>query len=225
VVTDAYRRAAEALDKHSFVLLVGEPAAGKTTIASMLAMAAIDQWGASTLKLEDPAKVVDHWDPEEPSQFFWIDDAFGVTQYEDFLVRGWNHVFLHIGSMLHKGAKIVMTSRDYIYNRARKDLKESAFPLLRRQGCIDVRCQTGRSSKSSTTTSSSEAAARLSVGDQPHLEMITGTAGSFLKRPAPLRPLFTKDLFLDPYYSDSSWRSERSSFRRSSTVSTPTAGR
>ena len=45
VVTDAYRRAADALDKHSFVLLVGEPAAGKTTIASMLAMAAIDQWG------------------------------------------------------------------------------------------------------------------------------------------------------------------------------------
>src|SRR5262249_48649209 len=58
VVTDAYRRAADALDKHSFVLLVGEPAAGKTTIASMLAMAAIDQWGASTLKLEDPAKVI-----------------------------------------------------------------------------------------------------------------------------------------------------------------------
>ena len=40
VVTDAYQKAAEALDKHSFVLLIGEPAAGKTTIASMLAMAA-----------------------------------------------------------------------------------------------------------------------------------------------------------------------------------------
>jgi hypothetical protein len=37
VVTDAYQKAAEALDKHSFVLLIGEPAAGKTTIASMLA--------------------------------------------------------------------------------------------------------------------------------------------------------------------------------------------
>uniref|UniRef100_UPI002024DF8E hypothetical protein n=1 Tax=Chryseobacterium sp. Marseille-Q3244 TaxID=2758092 RepID=UPI002024DF8E len=31
---------------------------------------------------------------------------------------------------LKQGIKIVMTSRDYIYNRARNDLKESAFPLF-----------------------------------------------------------------------------------------------
>ena len=131
VVTDAYRKAVDALDKHSFVLLIGEPAAGKTTIASLLAMAAVDQWDASMLKLDDPGKVVERWNPDEPSQFFWMDDAFGVTQYEDFLVHGWNHVLPHIKTMLRKGAKIVMTSRDYIYNRARKDLKESAFPLLK----------------------------------------------------------------------------------------------
>jgi hypothetical protein len=41
--------------------------------------------------------------------------------------------------MLRGGAKIVMTSRDYIYNRARHDLKEGAFPLLREsQVVIDV---------------------------------------------------------------------------------------
>jgi hypothetical protein len=33
-----YGRAAEALNHHGFVLLIGEPAAGKTTIASMLSM-------------------------------------------------------------------------------------------------------------------------------------------------------------------------------------------
>jgi hypothetical protein len=140
VVTEAYQRAATALDKHGFVLLVGEPAAGKTTIASMLAMAAVDKWGALMLKLDDPAKVADHWDPDEPSQFFWVDDAFGVQQYEDFLVHRWNHVLPQIKAMLRKGAKIVMTSRDYIYNSARRDLKESAFPLLKEsQVVIDVR--------------------------------------------------------------------------------------
>ena len=131
VVTDAYRRAAAALDRHSFVLLIGEPAAGKTTIASLLAMAAIDQWDVSPLKLDDPDLVVERWNPDEPSQFFWLDDAFGVTQYEVLLAYRWNHILPRMPSMLTKGAKIVMTSRDYIYNRARMDLKDSAFPLLK----------------------------------------------------------------------------------------------
>lgn len=139
VVTGAYKRAAAALDEHSFVLLIGEPAAGKTTIASLLAMAALDQWNASTLKLDDPMSLVDHWNPDEPSQFFWIDDAFGVSQYESPLVYGWNHRLPQVKAMLKTDAKIVMTSRDYIYNRARKDLKEGAFPLLREsQVVIDV---------------------------------------------------------------------------------------
>lgn len=139
IVTDAYRRAVDAVDQHGFVLLVGEPAAGKTTIASLLAMAALDQLDASVLKLDEPSKVIEHWNPTEPSQFFWLDDAFGVTQYDDSLVRGWNHVLPQIESMLHGGTKIVMTSRDYIYNRARNHLKESAFPRLsERQVVIDV---------------------------------------------------------------------------------------
>ena len=139
VVTDAYRHAAAALDRHGFVLLIGEPAAGKTTIASMLAVAALDQWQASMLKLDVPAKVVERWNPREPSQFFWIDDAFGVTQYEAPLIHAWNHILPQICTMLRRGARIVMTSRDYIYNRARRDLKEGAFPLLKEsQVVIDV---------------------------------------------------------------------------------------
>ena len=51
----------------------------------MLSMGALDQWGASTLKLDTAEKVVERWNPDEPSQFFWIDDAFGVTQYYSFL--------------------------------------------------------------------------------------------------------------------------------------------
>lgn len=130
VITDAYRKAVNALDEHGFVMLIGEPAAGKTTIASMLAMAAADKWKSSVLKLDDPGKVVEHWNVDEPTQFFWIDDAFGVTQYESPLAHGWNHSLAQVRTMLRRGVKIVMTSRDYIYNRARHDLKESAFPLL-----------------------------------------------------------------------------------------------
>lgn len=45
VVTGTYRKALQALQQHGFVLLVGEPAAGKTTIASLMAMCAMDKWG------------------------------------------------------------------------------------------------------------------------------------------------------------------------------------
>lgn len=144
VLTKAYHKAIGALDRHGFVLLVGEPAAGKTTIASMLSIAALDSWGASTLKLDTADNVVERWNPEEPSQFFWIDDAFGVTQYESFLVQGWNRSLSHVQAMIRTGAKIVMTSRDYIYNRARNDLKDGAFPLLREsQVVVDVRDLSG----------------------------------------------------------------------------------
>ena len=139
VVTDAYQAAVDAINKHGFVLLIGEPAAGKTTIASLLAMAALDQWNSLVLKLAVPRDVVERWNPHEASQFFWVDDAFGVTQYEDSLVWEWNRALPEIRTMLSRGAKIVMTSRDYIYSRARHDLKESAFPLLNEsQVVIDV---------------------------------------------------------------------------------------
>lgn len=139
VLTESYRKAAKALDTHGFVLLVGEPASGKTTIASLLAMSSADQWSASVVKLADPRSIVDHWNPYENSQLFWIDDAFGVTQYERNLVSDWNHILNEVKTILRQGNRVVMTSRDYIYNRARQDLKEGAFPLFQEsQVVIDV---------------------------------------------------------------------------------------
>lgn len=204
VVTDAYRKAAAALDKHGFVLLVGEPAAGKTTIASMLAIASVDQWKASVLKLDHPNKVVDHWNPDEPSQFFWLDDAFGVTQYEGFLVSGWNHIFPQIKTMLRRGAKIVMTSRDYIYNRARNELKEGAFPLLEEsQVVIDVHDLSIEEKRQILYN-------HLKLGRQPqefltdikpHLEAVA-THKRFIPEIARrlADPFFTKDLYISPYH-------------------------
>jgi hypothetical protein len=157
VITSSYRKAADALDQHRFVLLVGEPASGKTTIASLLAMAALDQWKAATLKVSAADGLIAHWNPEAPSQLFWIDDAFGVTQYEVHLACAWNHVLGQMTAILRNGGRIVMTSRDYIYRRARSDLKESAFPLLNESQVV-VAVQNSRianENRFSTITSSS----------------------------------------------------------------------
>ncbi len=204
VVTDAYRRSVDAINTHGFVLLVGEPAAGKSTIASLLAMAALDQWGASTLKVDNPTLLAERWNPDEPSQFFWVDDAFGVMQYEDSLVRAWNHLLPQVKTMIAKGAKIVMTSRDYIYNRARRDLKESAFPLLKEsQVVIDVHELSNQEKRQILYN-------HLRLGRQPklfrteikpHLEQVA-LHPRFIPETARrlADPLFTRGLFIDDYY-------------------------
>jgi energy-coupling factor transporter ATP-binding protein EcfA2 len=204
VITNSYRNAVKALDEHGFVLLIGEPAAGKTTIAFMLAMAAADKWKSSVIKLADSSKMVDRWNVDEPSQFFWIDDAFGITQYESPLAHGWNHSLAHIKTMLRKGAKIVMTSRDYIYNRARHDLKDSAFPLLNEsQVVINVHDLTDFERQQILYN-------HIKLGKQPiefrseikpHLESMAAHS-RFIPETARriADPLFTNDLYLSDYH-------------------------
>lgn len=204
VMTNSYRKAVEALNTYGFVLLIGEPAAGKTTIAAMLAMAAADKWKSSVLKLADPKKVVEHWNVDEPSQFFWIDDAFGVTQYESPLVHGWNHSLAQVKTILLHGAKIVMTSRDYIYKRARNDLKESSFPLLSEsQVVIDVHDLTKLERQqilyNHMKLGKQPAAFRSSI--KPLLEYVA-THQRFIPETARRisDPFFTKELCLNKHY-------------------------
>ncbi|HYR10533.1 MAG TPA: hypothetical protein VEQ60_22345, partial [Longimicrobium sp.] len=136
VLTHAHRKSVEAILEHGFVLLLGEPAAGKSTIAATLSVGAADLWGASALKVKDADDFVAHWNPNESSQFFWIDDAFGATQYDRTLALQWNSVLPHVLAAIRRGSKVVMTSRDYIYNAARHDLKATAFPLLNQSKVI-----------------------------------------------------------------------------------------
>src|SRR5690606_14967862 len=146
---------------------------------------------------------VEHWNVDEPTQFFWIDDAFGVTQYESPLVHGWNHSLAQIRTMLRRGVKIVMTSRNYIYNRARHDLKESAFPLLSEsQVVIDVHDLSNLERQQILYN-------HLKLGNQPlpflssikpHLEYISAHT-RFIPETARriADPMFTKDLYLSEY--------------------------
>ncbi len=131
VITHAFRKSVRALNRHSFVLLLGEPACGKSTIASALALASADRWGCQVVKVRDAAHFEEHWNPDEPEQFFWVDDALGQTQYERDRALAWNREFSHMETALKLGARVVFTSRDYIYREALAELKESAFPLLR----------------------------------------------------------------------------------------------
>ena len=130
VPTDAHQKSVKALLDEGFVLLLGDPMAGKSTIAASLALAAADQWQCVPVYVIKPDDFTAHWNPDEPNQFFWVDDAFGQTQFDSSLAEGWNRVFPHLNAALHKGARILFTSRTYIYHAAQHELKESAFPQI-----------------------------------------------------------------------------------------------
>jgi len=129
VLTGTYVDAANALGEHGLVLLLGAAATGKTTIAAQLALGAADEFSTSVVKLDTVSELKDHWNPDEP-QLFWLDDAFGATQFERSLAREWTLAIPRMAGAVHAGAKFVVTSRDYVFQAAYRYLKPGAFPLL-----------------------------------------------------------------------------------------------
>jgi len=129
VVTDAHRKSVLAINQHGLVLLLGQPAAGKSTIGASLAVGAADIWGCLTVKPTSPMELRERINPHE-KQFFWVDDAWGSTQYQKAVTDTWNQVLPHIAAAIKNGSKFLFTSRTYIWQAALRDLKTGALPLL-----------------------------------------------------------------------------------------------
>ena len=82
------------------------------------------------MKLDSAAQFVQHWNPLEPKQFFWIDDPFGSVELNPARVDEWNHVLPEIQAAIARGARFVLVSRDYIWHDARARLRRSRLPRL-----------------------------------------------------------------------------------------------
>lgn len=137
VTTLAHRQSVEAMTKHGFVLLLGDPASGKSTIAAILALGALDAGSVGAIRITSPDQL-SHWNPHE-KQFLWVDDAFGPSQFDPNKTAAWNAQLPLLRSALKYGSRIVFTSRNYIWEAARRALKTSEFPLFQEsQVVIDV---------------------------------------------------------------------------------------
>ena len=129
VRTTTYHKAAEALDNHGFALLVGAPATGKTTIAGQLALAAADVFDTYVVTLDDATQFSERWNPNE-RQLFWLDDAFGATQFSLYLANNWQRITPKVKAAIAGGSKFILTTRSYILNNAWPHLKPGSFPLF-----------------------------------------------------------------------------------------------
>lgn len=130
VPTTAHQTAVKALLKHRVVLLLGEPAVGKSTIAAALAVAATDEAGTEVFYVRSPAEFLQGWDPNYPNRLFWIDDAFGSIQYQPNLSDEWNKCLTSLRAATRNGNRFILTSRNYIWLQAIRDLKIGTFPPL-----------------------------------------------------------------------------------------------
>jgi hypothetical protein len=160
VVTDAHRKSVRAISEHNLVLLLGAPAAGKSTIGASIAVGAADMWQSGTVRATSPGDIQRHLNPTA-SQFFWIDDAWGSTQYQRQTAEAWNQVFPLMQAAIKRGTRFLITSRDYIWRAAQSDLKLQAIPVLRHsQVIINVQ-------ELSTQEKAQILYNHLKMGDQP----------------------------------------------------------
>lgn len=129
VPTDAYRDAIAALQEHRFIILLGDPASGKSTIAAILALGALDDGCVGAVKINAPDQL-NLWHPGE-KQLLWVDDAFGPNHFDVDRMSRWNAELGTLRAAIEGGARVIFTSRNYIWEAARPHLKMSAFPLLK----------------------------------------------------------------------------------------------
>ncbi|TAA67890.1 nSTAND3 domain-containing NTPase [Planococcus salinarum] len=121
VNTNSYQQALKGIMEKRFIILLGPPAVGKTSIAATLCMTSIaENESHETVILNSANEFRKHWNPENPHKTYWFDDAFGSTNLDNLLLNEWERVFPLLNIAIKKGASIIFTSRDYIFKEARQ---------------------------------------------------------------------------------------------------------
>ncbi|MDD2230143.1 MAG: hypothetical protein PHY48_12100 [Candidatus Cloacimonetes bacterium] len=135
VLTSSYIQALNAIQNHNIVMLLGEPMCGKSTIAALLCMSMLDKDKYCYMQVTSLDEMKYRWNPHE-KQLFWLDDVFGSTSFRHQTAEDMNKLLNHISTMIKKGAKIIFTSRTYIYYDAKKYIKPNIFEVLNRSELV-----------------------------------------------------------------------------------------
>jgi hypothetical protein len=115
VPTESYRQAERLLTERGMVVLVGPPAAGKSTIAANLCAVWVAQTeGMRLFKLDRAEHFTRSWSPDDPRCIFWVDDVFGETTLDEDLLRDWSSCLGKLDAAARRGARVILGTRDYI---------------------------------------------------------------------------------------------------------------
>ena len=130
VPTAPHRAAVDILAQHKLVLLLGAPATGKSTLAAILAMMAVDKNEVQVFKCDGPIELKQHWNPNDNRRLFWVDDAFGSNLLMPEYVNAWIEFMPKLKTALDHGCHLILTSRTHIWNDAKPRIGSRNHQLL-----------------------------------------------------------------------------------------------
>jgi hypothetical protein len=136
VPTQAHRDAVNAISKHGVVLLLGNPASGKSAIGAIISKIASENPNNTVLAFTSPRDFESGWNPNDPGRFFWIDDAFGSNVLRDDYVQDWASAFSKLRAAINHGNRFLLTSRKHIYVAARRRLGQRNLPQFADESAV-----------------------------------------------------------------------------------------
>lgn len=121
VPTSTYGEALQKLCKNNFLVLVGPPEVGKTTIARIIGLTQL-LFGNEVFECRNPDEFHQMYDAKS-KQLFIADDAFGATEYDPTKCHAWGYDLHYIIHRLNKNHRFIWTTRTHILNIALKKLR------------------------------------------------------------------------------------------------------
>lgn len=131
VSTLHYTSCVDILAHSHFLMLVGDPKSGKTTIVEALAMAFLEEgrFKPYFIRNTDEFFTVTSYLPPGESALFICDDIFGQHELEIGKLTDWTDYFRQVLGLVDEHHRFVFTTRRYIYEEfARKSGLGALFP-------------------------------------------------------------------------------------------------
>lgn len=131
VSTTHYLHSVNLLTNSHFLMLVGDPKSGKTTIVEALAVAFLEEgeFRPYFIRNADEFITVAAYLPKSDKALFICDDIFGQHELDSVKLADWTDYFRSVMGLVDERHRFVFTTRRYIYEEfARKSGLRSFFP-------------------------------------------------------------------------------------------------
>jgi len=137
VQNESFHEAIRILDKHHFCIIAGIPGIGKTILAEMLCLYFINQ-GYEMVKISSDISEAWSLDHAKQKRIYYYDDFLGQTSLTEKLNKNEDQELLDFIFTIRqsKVSKLILTTREYILNRARLIYEKIARENFDGETCV-----------------------------------------------------------------------------------------